>query len=116
MTIKAHPAHSQQRAFVDFESNRNRRVLGILSPDLNACFRVTQRIQAGANCEGDPLKRCWIGRSSDPGHEFPLLEYFFDLPAREQPGAGILHLGNERQLIQMKNQSHAFGVLRRWRR
>src|SRR6267378_2918323 len=116
MAIETHLAHSQQGTIVDFESNGERSVSRLLTRDSNARPRMALLIQSGANREGDQLKRHRIGWFSEPGSEFLVFQYFFDLFLREQPGAGILHLGKKRPLLQMKDKSYVFLVFERWTR
>src|ERR1700674_764451 len=87
MAIEVHPAHSQQGAIVDFESNGERSIPRLLTRDCDARLRVAQLIQTGANREGNPLKRRWIGWFSKAWREFFVFEHFFDLFLREQPRA-----------------------------
>jgi len=108
--------YGQMSAIVDFEPDGYRRVLRFLPLDSNTRFRVAQLIQTGANREGNPLERRWIGWFSKAGCELFVFEHFFDLFLREQPGARILHLGKKRPLLQMKNKSYVFLVFERLRR
>src|SRR5260370_76061 len=105
MAIETHPAHSQQGAIVDFEPNGDSCVARFLTRDSNARIRMAQLIQPCANCEGDPMKRRWIGWFSEAGREFLVFQHLFDLFLREEPGARILYFGKKGPFLKMKNES-----------
>ena len=113
MSVEAHTAYSKQWAIIDFKPDGNSCVAYFLMRDSDICLRMAQLIQSGANGEGDPMERRWIGRFSERRREFFVLQHFFDLFLREQPGALILHFGKKRQLPQMKNQSQVIEISRK---
>src|SRR5260370_16081069 len=107
--------HLHEMAIVDFQSDGYPRVLRFLPPDSNARIRVAELIQPGANRECYPLKRRWIGWFSEPGGELFVFEHLIDLFLREQPRSRILHFGEKRPLLQMKDKSYVLLVFERLR-
>ena len=93
MAIETYPAHSQQRAIVDLETNADYCVASFGTSDSNDCIRVAQIIQSGPNREGNPLKYCRIGWLSELGRKLLVFQDFFDLFRREETRARILHFG-----------------------
>src|SRR5258708_8307111 len=102
MVIEGDTAHSQQRTIVDFESNVDGRVSRFLPNDSDIRLGMAHLTQPSANCEGDSMKRCWIGWFAEPERELFVFHHFFDLFLRQQSGARILPFRKEREFTDME--------------